>query len=353
MAICLRLLLSCGFLTIAACGQTKLSDLPTEYTQTIRDLGFQPVYPPREGLQVGDVYFRAVHRGNPYDPHKNHSVLVGSLPEMTDMWKEFANSRHRFVDTLGDEQGDLSRQLDFDTATQEETRPKRRRMLQLAFPNVTASISKGSSGGLFGSVLSVVGVAAQTERVTVSFPEVRFMTVPFGLITNWNKILKLIVDRILPFEDEHIVTLQRMHDFPGCEDKDYVCSYTIITTVYYVRLLNYIFGDATSLALSAGIVKNGIVDIEKKPMAIPVIVSPIIVDSKAEEEEVPDQVATAIKESMGKALGEFDRKSISVGAAQASQHVFQIRQTFSQPVAIAWEGYPFSASEFPAPTGGQ
>ena len=306
-------------LTSAACGRHNLSDLPVEYTRTLGQLGFQPVYPPREGFQVGDVYFRARHRINPYDPRKNFNIFVGSIRELIKMSQQFAESRMPFEDTLNNNVN-LDKQYDFriedlryqcgpDSNSENECRLGRRRMLQLAFPSVTARLSRGIGAGPFESLLNLIGTAARSEYVTVSFPDVRYMRAPLGLDDNLVRALGLFADKIYPFLTSHRRVLRTAYNyFPGCGDKDYVCEYVIVSTVYYARALKYTFGDGSSFSMSLGSVGNSADGV-----------------NDGAEDVGPDNEGLSLAESRSR--------------------TFEITQTFVRPIAVAWEGYQVSVSE--------
>lgn len=50
--------------TLAACSSLSRGDVQREWNNTFRELGILPVYPPREDVQVGDVYVRRGSAGD-------------------------------------------------------------------------------------------------------------------------------------------------------------------------------------------------------------------------------------------------------------------------------------------------
>lgn len=336
-------LISLVFL-LTACGQPKLSDLPTEYVKTLQSIGFQPVYPPREGLQVGDVFLRAVYQPDPTDPHKNFRILVGSIPIGSDRARDFADSRILYVKTSDD---GLVEQLDYEV----HTAWKRRRMLQVAFPNVTARVATGANLGFFDAIRSMVGVAAQVTRVTVSFPDVRFMWLPLALRDNFSEVLKHFVDDIQPSTFMQRIVLQNETDFPGCADTDYDCYYTIITAVYYVRRMTYTFGDASSLAASAGLLDNPIKNENGEIVAAPLPPLRVVVDTKAGQGSSPEEISTNVAEALGKEFAKATKGSAGFRGMRSAQRSFKYERTFESPVAIAWEGFHITAPMTSRPKG--
>lgn len=338
------LLLSFVIVPLTSCGQTELSDLPTEYVKTIRGLGFQAVYPPRQGFQVGDIYLRAVYQPNPDDPHKNFRTLVGSLPVGISIANKFADSRLLFEETSGN--GSWQQ---FDYAS--DRAPTRRRMLQVAFPNVTARVVAGVNIGFFDAIRSLVGSASQATHVTVSFPDVRFMQLPLAVGDNLLDIVRPFVVDLEPLSNRHRIVLQNDTAFPGCGDAAYHCYYTIVTTVYYVRQLTYTFGDASSLAVSAGIVNDPITDANGNRISIPLSPLTVVVDTKLSDDATSKEISTKVTEAIQKEFAKGADKSVGLGVLRDTQRSFRFQQTFANPVAIAWDGFHITSEMTSKPKG--
>ena len=84
---------------VLACSALPKKDLRDEYFEVVRELGLTPVYPPREELQVGDVFLVSTEPASPNDPEKTVSVWMGTLDTIRDEANRYLNSRINFENT--------------------------------------------------------------------------------------------------------------------------------------------------------------------------------------------------------------------------------------------------------------
>src|SRR5689334_5233548 len=84
-------------LILAGCSSLDTGPMSEKYAEAARALGVNPVYPPREEFQIGDVFLVS---SIPDDPNSSVSVWLGTVDGLLAEANEFLKSRVVF-DTTG------------------------------------------------------------------------------------------------------------------------------------------------------------------------------------------------------------------------------------------------------------
>src|SRR3569832_1073941 len=89
------LLLFVSALVLVSCSSFD-GDLSRKYTEAARKLGINPVYPPREEFQIGDIYLVSSIAG---DPDSAVSVWLGTMDNFRVRANKFLLSRDAYPPT--------------------------------------------------------------------------------------------------------------------------------------------------------------------------------------------------------------------------------------------------------------
>jgi len=170
---------------LGGCATAPPGYVAREWSKTMRELGITPVFPPREDVQVGDIYMA------PTTPEGEASALEakGYVPlglwvataDVSDALKTFYGARPSFpvTDKTNTAQPHSSASTVFD-----ETDARRLRVV--GFPVfMSATLTQGSLSGLIPTEAVSVAAAAgfmQARRVTVSVPRAESYGIPAAVL---------------------------------------------------------------------------------------------------------------------------------------------------------------------------
>lgn len=334
-----------------ACTQPSGSDLLTQYNQTIAKLGLQPVYPPREGFQVGDVYFRAISTLDPLSPTKSRSLLVGTIPTAITFAHEYANDRILFSNSTTNDNESIS-QIDFETsmdAINDEdasTKKMRSSMLTEVFPDISVTVKAGAAVGFLENFGAFLFSSGKFNRLSVSFPEVRVMHVPIGMPGKFEALIEQFIGNITTETNRLHKALLFGEDATSkpCERTHYKCVYTIITKVYYVREIDFALADADALDASLLALTSLAESDKETPRTLLPKIHIEVTGASGDDLEGKEsldvrELSVAVADTLRDALASSDAETTILSAGQQTQQVFTYKQKFKQPVAIAWDGF--------------
>lgn len=164
-----------------------------EWALTMRELGIVPVFPPREDVQVGDVYARRCNPDNPALIEKRGFVPIDMWAASLDVRRvvsSFYEERMSFVDTAEAKAGETAKEasplvriprLDGADANTFAT-VDRSRLRQVAFPDFASMSIAGGDLSAFvpiQALTAALGVHWQdTHRVDVKIPVAESYGVP-------------------------------------------------------------------------------------------------------------------------------------------------------------------------------
>ncbi|SEA84386.1 hypothetical protein [Rubrimonas cliftonensis] len=148
------------------CARPPLDDLAKEYTETLDEIGYVAVFPPREDIRIGDIFLRAGERDRLDDPEASVRIHIGTIEELSCRARVLAASRLAYAPTTGDGKMISLAQPDL-PQSRSSTLPA------VAFPQVVSAGAGAAAagGGAFAGLVSASGAGA--ERVAMSFGAVR------------------------------------------------------------------------------------------------------------------------------------------------------------------------------------
>lgn len=236
-----------------ACSAAPDADLSIQYGKTVRKVGIFPVYPPREDLQVGDVYLWSQSIKEPND---SVSVYLTSIDWLRARADAFLASRVVFKNTEAD-QNKLSQTDMPGSSSVLATRGDLRdvalsQTLPIAsFPSISADSGFTAGIGLV-QALAAVGLAGSARtKVTLNFNDVRTYWVPNTQV-RFEAIAAVAPQMPYLYEVGHIEMRERIlarygKNVPAC-DSGRRCGISIVTKVYLTRKLNYTYTNARIIA---------------------------------------------------------------------------------------------------------
>lgn len=98
-----KLVVLASGLFIFACAAAKPGEVQRAWVSTLREMGIHPVFPPREDVQVGDIYLRRLGPAsfveNPSSGFVPIDLWVSSIPNTRDLLEQFQETRIAFPDS--------------------------------------------------------------------------------------------------------------------------------------------------------------------------------------------------------------------------------------------------------------
>lgn len=162
-----------AILLISGCLAPLENNIEERYFEKVREIGLVPVYPPREDLQVGDIYAYAIAESS----NDNLRTYVSTIPEMRKGAEDFINTRVVFREstTSGTTKKDMYGK---ELSTRGDEGIRVEALPITAFPTITAQ--EGSAYGLgLGAVLSAIGFGgSSTTYIKLDFVDVRSYWIP-------------------------------------------------------------------------------------------------------------------------------------------------------------------------------
>lgn len=280
------------------------------YAKSAEQLGITPVYPPREDLQVGDVY--AVEYHTAQTRLQARSAFVGSSNLLARV-NAYLNSRYDFSG-----KGISGDGLPIN-----------------GFPEI--SVNSGISLGLGGQpqgLMASLGLAyTRTLMMNLKYTDVVAYEVPVpdGMI----ELGKYCTgnQRCNP---ENLVNFINQRYQLGAQDSDRVrkAGVMMVTKVYMAKTITYTFNDAQLAAAAAAALEEG-----KSPAKPPLVTAEQV--QTAIDNNNPELVRALNEMRQGAAdsAAAAGAASIQISAIQADKVSFS--QTFARPVVIGYEGVSF------------
>lgn len=340
-------------LVLAGCSSLGTGEMSRKYTEAARALGLNPVYPPREEFQIGDVYLVS---SVPDDPDGAVSVWIGTVDELRDEANAFLKTRVIFNSTgagtdgktIGITQEDMASP---DVAIRDEQRATS--LTIAAFPSITMQAGMTASTGLTGAMAAFGFGTSEQTTVTLDFNDVRTYGVPKVLVAQTYQsaaVQRFGGERFdlgaleLPekIKAKEILSGRKWHG-------DRCLSMVIVTRVFLTRQINYTYRDRSIVAAGLKVAsKEGELS---KVSAAPSITVNVLANS--DDPTKNGETAAAMAEAMRIAVA-----SVSSGAsAEGGSFSFvswdarglTFKQIFQRPVAIGWEGFTLAAQPVDIP----
>jgi hypothetical protein len=328
-------------LLLLGCSAVPNSDISVQYKKEARKLGLNPVYPPREEFQIGDVYVWARRKGS-LDQEVN--VYMGSEHSFIHAADRFMAERIVFKPTK--DKGDKTQQVDLFRKQLTQRRQNDIRSLPIAaFPSVSGDA--GFSGGIgLLKALQAIGLAGGARtQVTLDFTDVRTYWVPkveavkatgndpiSALQNVYRRNPPGILKKIL--EQNYERSKLKVAGKSMCQaDLDFGVS--VVSRVYLTRTISYTYrnGRIVSAGLKRATVGSTLAQV---PAAPAVNVS---VNTTGELDSNDSQLAALQTQidNLSKSQGEGDSVAFQTWDARG----ITFEQTYDRPVSIGWDGFEF------------
>lgn len=328
-------------LVLLGCSAVPNSDISVQYKKEARKLGLNPVYPPREEFQIGDVYVWA-RRKVSLDQEVN--VYMGSEHSFIHAADRFMAERIVFKPTKA--ATDKSQQDDlFRRQLTQRSQNDIRSLPIAAFPSVSGDA--GFSGGIgLLKALQAIGLAGGARtQVTLDFKDVRTYWVPK-------------VEAVKATGNNPIATLQAVYkrNPPGilkeilkqnyersklkvagqtmCQaDLDYGVS--VVSRVYLTRTISYTYRNGR--IVSAGIKRATAGSTLSQVPAAPAVNVNVNTSGELDSNDSQLSALQTQIDNLSKSQGKGDSVAFQTWDARG----ITFEQTYDRPVSIGWDGFEF------------
>lgn len=330
--MCLPLLAGCSSLSEPA---------GISYAKAAVQAGINPVYPPREDIQVGDIY--AIEAHSAQDQFTAKSALI-AYDDLTDLVRDYLASRYKLADTLRDGEGlAASGQQD---ARGKAALPAKSDLRTLPLDGLAdiefdSGITLGISGQPSGLSMALGFSAAKTLKTSLKYRGVSSYEIPIPLGLNALRDYCQYVN--FHICQNHFASLWINQKFQLVKgDPSYVtrAGSLIITKVYLARQIIYTFNDATlAAAVARSVGKDGSI-----AGAAPVVTSADIAAVLASGDASTINAATALLQEVNNSVTASGSGQGAFSFAYADKNIVAISEVFDRPVVVGYEGASWDGS---------
>lgn len=332
-----------ALLTLTACSQMFKEPPGVSYSESVRQLGIYPVYPPREDLQVGDIY--GVEDNPRVDRARIRSVFLDSV-DLTGQIRKYLDRRYTFGNTaasasshtIGETAGQIIVQSDAPSDAQLFDSPAPQNLPITGFPSIEVdsglSLSLvGASGGAgfgFGS--------SQTLKMTLSF----------GLVTSYSVPIPVAFAELERYCNTRFADLVQ-----NCNNEDVTrylnqkyqlgesgsksirkAQVLMVSKVYLARSISYTFNDQALVAAAASAANRE----TNSQASAPIVDGTLLTSAMAEGPEMVTALATFQKALNAAAQPGDNKDGASISLAGYTRNSVTFEQIFQRPVVIGFEG---------------
>lgn len=326
------------------------------YAKSVEELGIFPVYPPREDLQVGDLYGAEI--GRETDKARMHTVYLGNI-DLTKQVKAYLKTRYRFGETRtisdGAIQGtsaQLPSQLD---APSDGNVLDRADMQNLPITGLPAiEVDSGLSIGVAGAPTQLAAVfgfaAAKTEK----------MTLHFGIVTSYSVSTPIALE-ILQRHCGYIKDGAGQLEIPEECARDQVVDYLnqkyqlndndphrvqdanilLVSKVYLARAISYTFNDRTMAAAAAAIAGDS--KGARAPMVDGNLLSAAVASNNA---GMVSALATFQDSLTGTVVSNQGSDGTTVSLAAYNENSVTFEEIYQRPVVVGYEAVKVQSRVF-------
>lgn len=333
--------------------QGDADKLRDDYVENTRKLGLEPVYPPSEEFQVGDVYFVSHPSGAPDDIDNRAMIYLGTVPDVRTSANSYLASRINFGDTKLSNTNLALAQPDFQRGAVATNSATRTSLPLVSYPSISGSASSAAAFGGFAFGNSSAFGLGQSESVSIDFGDTRAYGMPVGAVGILNKnfvrqysgtvcrnqgiVLKQARNRAYL----NIKRRQELKKTPALQNVDALCGHgrdcqiRITTRTLSTRQIDYAYTGASVANLAAAQARGAMSDNSQSTLAVP---NPVDLSVTIGEETKPAQIQALVK-----ALDVIPASGATATQSNALQFVgFQgnaarFMRKFQKPVAIAYE----------------
>lgn len=322
---------------LASCATLIPDNITRKYTDQVRLLNMVPVYPPREDLQVGDLFYISDIEGQ---DDKDVFEYLTTFPEMIDLAEQNLAGRVLFDKTvIPAKPGETVEQTDFQGGkikTRGDSEGGNTLPIYV-FPEVTARSSNTVNAGLLTPLVALGLFFGGATSVKLSFNDVRSYYVPklqaqpqiktgiCGFLQSGQ--LGVLADVV---RDREAKLDEDLKPFATSQQPVRKKRLVLVTRVYLTRSIDYSYSNARIRALAA---RSAAAD--PKDSAVNIV--NVVGNS--------DALATALAQA-----AKVDNKADGLSVGSLSAFGLTVNRSFQQPVAVAYAGQEFDLP--PDPRGG-
>lgn len=327
---------------LAACSSMLKQPPGITYAESVKQLGIYPVYPPREDLQVGDIY--AVEHNPKADRSRIRSVFIDSV-DMTAQIRKYLNRRYTFANTSGGADPDaingtstaLTIQSDAVSGPLFES-PDPQNLSITAFPAIEVdsglSINLAAGSSSIGAMFGFGG--AKTLKMALSYGRVTSYSVPVPVAY---QALQDYCNGILPTSSTELCISEEQAKFLNqkyqLDSTDIKKAQTLmVSKVYLARAITYTFNDATLAAAAASVANRE----ENSQAVAPTIDGNLLSAAVATNNSTMVTALAAFQEALNKSISEKNNiEGASLTLSGFTKDSVKFEEVYQRPVVIGYE----------------
>lgn len=336
MSALLRVALCMPLLALAGCASFK--EAPgISYAKSVEELGITPIYPPREDLQVGDLYSIEDHSAE--DRFKARNGYLDTLDLSADI-RDYLQTRYKFAETNTGVTPLVATTQAVPQAKQSDSFkgriPAKSDLTTLPISGLPEiEVDSGITVGVAGQPKGLAAVfgfeAAKTLKMSLRFGEVTSYAVPAvvaaerldnycdATFTHTNCLIKNL---------NYVVNLKYGLN-PGERDAVKSSYILMVSKVYLARQITYTFDDATLAA--AVIASQG--SAGNVPSVPASAVNKAVTDGNSDLVGALADLQTSLNGSVAKQTSEGG----GVNFAGVTRNAVSFNEVFARPVVVGYE----------------
>ena len=336
-------------LVLAACASFINEPPGISYAKAVQDLGIYPVYPPREDIQVGDIY--GMENDHSVEQVRRRSVYV-TTKDMTADIKNYLKKRYEFGTTgtgnasyaLSGFSNQIPQQTDAPSDGEVLDRADLQNLPITDFPAI--EVDSGLSLGVAGAAQSLAAIFGFEAAKTLK------MTLHFGLVTTYQVPIPIayraLIDYCRPAVDprdgrKHLPSdcapnilasyIDQKFQLPTDPAKGGVKNVIpiMVSKVYLARAISYTFNDSTLAAAAAAVAEgNG-------TTAPGVIGGNLLGDAVAANDASMVSALAAFQTALNGATSKADTSGVSVSVQGYTKSSVTFQEIYERPVVVGYE----------------
>lgn len=347
VGICVAGMSAAVFATLAACSALLQEPPGVSYARSVEQLGIYPVYPPREDLQVGDIYGIEVKAG--VENVKLHTVFVDSV-DLTKAIRGYLAHRYQFGNTSAETASQSINGISAPLPSQTDAPASNGHVLDTSdlknlpitgFPAI--EVDSGLAIGVTGASQSLAAIFGFEAAKTLK------MTLHYGSVTSYSVPIPLALQALQGY-----CAQQRTRPAPQNCDSQTLAYYMdekyqlgtgakgiktavplMVSKVYLARAISYTFNDRTLAAAAASIASGQ----DKKAPSLPTVDGGLLDAAvKADSPEMVTALAAFQNALNGSTASQQGTEGVSVTLSGYTQNTVTFQEVYQRPVVIGYEG---------------
>lgn len=332
--------------SLMACSPNINGNILNNYFDTVRKLGMTPVYPPREELQVGDVFFTSWNPEKENDRSSQTSVWITNLSSVRDAANSYLRTRINYANTVTASTPKAPQQTDFSSGSVATNAQERVTLPIVSFPSVSGSATTAGSFGALGFIRSFGLGFGSSASMSINFTDTRAFGIPYGgtLLGQAfdEEFGRIPCDKIYTAVEGALFSQSLTLETRGplCK-KPRKCTVDIVTNTYLTRKIEYSYSSAKIAQLAASSLNGTPRKAPENTLAIPGNVSvDITVGEDADGSDLQGLIS-ALQGNTSAAGGANEAASFNFVGIQGNSLKFD--RVYQKPIAVAYEAVNYDA----------